>query len=135
MPEDPITRFEGRLMSLPRLLHADGFLAWRGRHLSCEAMLEAEGRPYYLPIREGRLGEILRGPALLRSWQFCLRAPAEAWLAHWQPMPRPGFHDIFAMSKAGHLRIEGDLRPLMANLQYVKDLLALPRSLDAGDAP
>ena len=27
----------------------------------------------------------------------------------------------------GHARVEGDLVPLMANLRYVKDLLAQPR--------
>ena len=35
-----------------------------------------------------------------------------------------GWHDIFALSKRGAMAIEGNLQPLMANLQYVKDLAA-----------
>jgi hypothetical protein len=31
------------------------------------------------------------------------------------------------MAKAGHARIEGDLRPLMQNLRFIKDVLAAPR--------
>ena len=48
-------------------------------------------------------------------------------------MPAPGYHDVFAMAKAGHARIEGDLVPLMANLRYVKDLLALPGARPTAD--
>ena len=56
-----------------------------------------------------------------------VRAPAEAWQKFWEPVPAPGYHDIFAMTKGGHARVEGNLQPLMANLRYIKDLLAAPR--------
>jgi hypothetical protein len=46
---------------------------------------------------------------------------------YWEPVPAPGFHDLFALTKGGHARVEGDLQPLMANLRYVKDVLTLPR--------
>jgi len=42
-------------------------------------------------------------------------------------VPAPGYHDLFAMKKLGVARVEGDLVPLMANLRYVKDVLAAPR--------
>ena len=42
-------------------------------------------------------------------------------------MPAPGYHDLFAMTKAGHAKVEGDLRPLMQNLRFIKDVLAAPR--------
>ena len=45
----------------------------------------------------------------------------------WQPVPVPGYHDILAMTRFGHAKIEGDLQPLLANLRYVKDVLAAPR--------
>jgi hypothetical protein len=44
-------------------------------------------------------------------------------------VPEAGYHDLFAMAKAGQARVEGDLQPLMANLRYVKDVLASPRRL------
>jgi hypothetical protein len=44
-----------------------------------------------------------------------------------EPVPAPGFHDLVALTRGGHAHVEGDLRPLMANLRYVKDVLTLPR--------
>ena len=49
-------------------------------------------------------------------------------------MPAPGFYDLLGMSKVGRARIEGNLVPLMGNLQYIKDLVALPRSLTISKA-
>jgi hypothetical protein len=37
---------------------------------------------------------------------------------------------LFALTKRGHMVLEGDLQPLMANLQYVKDLIVLPRRVE-----
>ena len=42
-------------------------------------------------------------------------------------VPAPGHNDIFALFKRGKLKIEGDLHPFMANLLYIKDVLAAPR--------
>jgi len=63
----------------------------------------------------------------MRSTAFTVRATDEAWTNHWKKMPDPGWHDLFALTKRGAASMEGDLRPLLQNLQYFKDLLALPR--------
>jgi len=63
----------------------------------------------------------------MRSWTFALRASPETWQRFWEPTPAPGYHDLFAMKRLGVARIEGDLVPLMANLRYVKDVVAAPR--------
>ena len=42
-------------------------------------------------------------------------------------MPKPGFHDLLALTKRGEAVLEGELHPVMTHLQYFKDLLALPR--------
>lgn len=128
MGTEALTTVETALARLPQWLEADDHLRYRGRFLSCEMLVEADQAPFYLSVRSGRLEEVTRGPCLMRSFTFALKASAAAWLSHWQPVPKPGFHDVFAMSKAGELRIEGDLQPFVANLQYVKDLLALPRN-------
>ncbi|MBI3638061.1 MAG: hypothetical protein HY216_17840 [Candidatus Rokubacteria bacterium] len=57
-----------------------------------------------------------------------MRASDAAWRRFWDAVPAPDYHDIFAMKKAGHARIEGDLIPLMQHLRYVKDVLAALRS-------
>ena len=69
------------------------------------------------------------GSALLRPWCFAISASAQAWTRHWEMYPQPGGHDIFAMTKIGEARIEGEIQPLMANLRYIKEVLAKPRAL------
>ena len=54
-------------------------------------------------------------------------APRDEWEMFWKKLPPPGHHDIFALFKRGKLTIEGDLHPFMANLLYIKDVLAAPR--------
>jgi hypothetical protein len=81
----------------------------------------------HLEIRSGQITAIEPGPVLMKSWDFAFRATPEAWQEHWQCIPRAGFHDILALSKRGLATVEGDLRPFLANLQFFKDLLALPR--------
>ncbi len=117
------------LERLAELVNEDAALVRRGRFLDVDFLLEVGETPYLVRIREGRVAGVETGPALLRPWRFAIRAPAEDWARFWQPMPAPSHADIFAMTKRGVATIEGDLHPLMANLRYVKELLAAPRRL------
>ena len=83
--------------------------------------------PWLVTVHEGRVTALERGPFLLREWTFAVRASEDAWRRFWEPVPAAGYHDLFALTKGGHARVEGDLRPLMANLRYVKDVLTKPR--------
>ena len=58
--------------------------------------------------------------------------PRGAWAEYWQPAPRPGWHDLLALTKRREAMLEGDLHPFMAHLQYFKDVLALPRHQRSG---
>ena len=113
---------------LPELVNANAALVGRGRFMREEFLVEVGDEPWRVTVEAGRLA-VERGPRLLRSWRFALRASAAAWAEHWRPHPRPGFHDLFAMAKRGEAVIEGDLLPLMQNLRYVKEVLAAPRRL------
>jgi hypothetical protein len=119
------------LARLPELVNGNAPLVRRGRFLDVTFMVEVDGAPFYVTVRKGRIDAVEQGPALLRPWAFAVRASAEAWSKHWQTHPAPGWHDIFAMAKIGEAVIEGDLLPLMANLRYVKEVLAAPRPLEA----
>ena len=112
---------------LPDWVNADAALVRRGRYLSTTFLIEVGEVAWLVTVHEGRVTRVERGPFLMREWAFAIRAPAEAWRRFWEPVPAPGFHDLFALTKGGHARVEGDLQPLMANLRYVKDLLTLPR--------
>jgi hypothetical protein len=117
-----------RLMQLPALAAGDAGLLHRGRFLSAAMLVGVGAAVVHVDIEAGQVARVVAGPKLMRSWRFAVRGSERAWAAYWQAVPPPGWHDLFALSKRGELSFEGDLQPLVANLQYVKDLLALPRS-------
>jgi hypothetical protein len=112
---------------LPELVNGNASLVRRGRYCSLTFLVEVGDTAWLVTVHEGRVTRMERGPFLLRAWSFAVRASGEAWARFWEPAPAPGYHDLFAMIKGGHARVEGDLVPLMANLRYVKDVLAAPR--------
>jgi len=114
---------------LPALLANDPDLLRRGRWLNVECRVDIGSEPFHLTLEDGALTALDRGLRLMRSTVFTIRGSDEAWQRHWRRMPEPGWHDLFALTKRGAASMEGDLRPLLQNLQYFKDLLALPRRL------
>jgi len=110
------------------LLEQTPALIARGRYLDCDCLLGPMVQPFHVSIRAGRIIELTLAPVLMRSWQFAYRASSSAWSEYWHSMPRAGWHDLLALTKRGEAVLEGDLHPFMANLQYFKDVLALPRS-------
>jgi len=119
-----------RFARLPSLLAADSDLLRRGRWLTVECRVDIGNEPFFLSIRDGALAALERGARLMRSTVFTLRGSDEAWTNHWKKVPDPGWHDLFALTKRGAASMDGDLRPLLQNLQYFKDLFALPRRLE-----
>ena len=116
-----------RFERLPDLVNGDSDLLRRGRFLTVDFLVEIGEEAFQVSVDQGRIA-LSRGPALLRSHCFSIAASEAAWQAHWTDPQAPGWHDLFAMTKSGTARIAGDLQPLMANLQYLKDVLAKPRS-------
>ena len=113
--------------ALAQKVNADARLVWRGRHLSTSFLLQVEQTEYVIRLVDGRVASVKKGPFPMGDWVFALRASATTWLEFLQSVPRPGFHDLMAMLKLKHLKIEGDLYPLMSHLLYFKDLLASVR--------
>jgi hypothetical protein len=105
---------------------SDSDLLRRGAQVNTCCLIEIGTEQLVLTIRNGRPTVAERVP-LLGSWEFAIRAGVDAWFALWQPVPKAGWHDLFALTKRGAMRIEGSLQPFMAHLQYFKDLVALPR--------
>jgi hypothetical protein len=122
-----------RFARLPDLLAVDTDLRRRGRWLDVDCRIDIGAEPFHLAIRKGELANVERGPRLMRAVAFTIRATDEAWRQHWRKVPEPGWHDLFALTKRGAASLDGDLRPLLQNLQYFKDLLALPRRLPKED--
>ncbi|NQW11803.1 MAG: hypothetical protein HQ481_18225 [Alphaproteobacteria bacterium] len=115
---------------MPALVNHDAPLVRRGRFFSGDFLVEADQTPVHVRVHEGRIEAVETGPFRMRAWRFAIRADASAWIRHWEPIPAPGYHDVIAMTRLGVARLEGDLQPLMANLRYIKEVLAAPRGHD-----
>lgn len=126
------TWLTSRLAVLPgapeRLVH-------RGRYLTTTFLLEVGDEQCLIDIEHGRVAGVRGGPMVMPSWTFAVRADRSEWEKYWSPLPPPGTHDLMALLKRGKLRFEGDLAPLMGNLLYIKELLALPRGGREEGAP
>ena len=111
------------LEQLPERVNGNPALVRRGRYLSTDFMIEIGERQHVVQVRDGRIASVVAG-ARMPSWRFALRAAEEDWAKFWEPVPAPGYSDIFALVRWERMRIEGDLQPLMANMLYIKDVLA-----------
>ena len=114
---------------LPELVNNNPALIRRGRFMTDSFMIEVGTHQYLLEIRQGRIAALQKGPFVMASWTFAIRASSEVWQQFWRKVPEPGYHDIFALLRKANIRLEGNLQPLMANLLYVKLLLAAPRAV------
>ena len=114
---------------LPRLVNENAAVVHRGRFVTAEMQILVGQDEYRLMIEAGRITQIARGAFLMRPSSVAIRASAESWEKFWQPLPAPGYHDLFAMIKNGQAEVNGDWRLLMQNLRYFKDLLEAPRKL------
>lgn len=99
----------------------------RPRLVNMDLLVQFGAHPVLVRIRDGRVATADVPGAPLPSCDVSLQGSEQAWSRFWQAVPEAGWHDIFALSKRGELSIQGNLQPLMAHLQFVKDLLAAPR--------
>ncbi|MBI1396997.1 MAG: hypothetical protein GC151_13555 [Betaproteobacteria bacterium] len=95
--------------------------------LTTRALVAVDAEDTHLDFTQGRV-TVREHVPLLHPWDFAIRGSAAAWAALWVPVPEPGWHDLFALSKRGEMRFEGHLHPFLAHLQFFKDLLSLPRA-------
>jgi hypothetical protein len=114
---------------LPELVNGDEALVRRGRYFTDVFMIEVGDVQYLVHVREGIIDAVEKGPFVMRPWRFALRASTDIWDRFWQKIPDPGYHDIFALLRKGEIVFDGDLQPMMANLLYVKAVIAAPRLL------
>lgn len=115
------------LKALPAAYEDDAALKHKARSANFRCRLVTENGDYLIAMNQGALDDVVRAAGPMVPSDFAFHADKDAWATHWQPVPPPEYHDIFAMTRAGHLTILGDFKPLMTHLQVVKDVLALPR--------
>ncbi len=118
-----------KIEALPELVNRNAALQHRGRYLTTIFMLEIGDTQYIVKIHEGHITDVSVA-GVMPTWIFALRASAETWEKFWAVVPEPGYNDILALVRRGRMRLEGNLQPLMANLLYIKEVLASIRKLE-----
>lgn len=109
-------------------VNADEMLVKRGRFLSTTFLLEVGSTAWLVTIAEGRIVSVAKGPFVMPSWSFALRASEDEWAKFWVARPIPGSHDLMALIKRRTLKAEGNLQVFMANLRYFKEALVKLRA-------
>jgi hypothetical protein len=84
---------------------------------------------YLFEINNGRILSINRRDLQTKSGIFKIHADTKSWEKHWLTIPPRDYHDIFAMLAKKIVTIDGNLIPLMQNLQYFKDIIASNRQI------
>jgi len=102
-------------------------LARQGRTFSADWIVRIGGTAHLIRTEAGRVTGCEPGLPLLRSTRLSVNGTPRAWHELWKPMPRAGWHDVFALYKRGEMQFEGDIQLFLAHLQYLKDVLNLPR--------
>jgi hypothetical protein len=110
--------------TLKERVNDDPALVRRGRFLTTTFLLEVGATSWLIAIYEGRILSVTRGPFVMPSSAFALRAPGDEWEKFWSRKPPPGSNDLMALIKRRVLLVEGDLKIFMANLRYFKEALA-----------
>jgi len=117
--------------ALQQQVNSDEGLVRRGRYLTTVFLLEVGQTGYLISIFEGRVVAVTKGPFVMPSSAFALRASEEEWGKFWSQRPPPGSNDLMALIKRRVLKVEGDLSVFMANLRYFKEALAKLRTGEA----
>lgn len=112
---------------MARAAASAGHLTRLGRLFSETVLIQVDDAEYFVSFEKGYVVEIKEGPSQKTPWRFALRLKGEALRKFWEPIPEPGYHDIFGLVKFGHARIDGDVLMLVKNLRFFKEFMALGR--------
>jgi hypothetical protein len=115
------------LERLPEVVNANAAIVRWGRHMNETFMVEVGDEQHLVTVRGGKIDRVERGPFVMRSWAFAIRAKRDCWEQFWRSPPAPGWHDLFALLRRGDVSVEGDQRVLWCYLLYIKLALAALR--------
>ena len=122
------------LEALKERVNEDAGLVRRGRYLTTIFLLQSGDTSWLVSIFEGKVVSVTRGPFVMPSSSFALRASASEWEKFFLPRPPPGSNDLMALIRRKVLKAEGDLQVFMAHLRYFKEALAKLRPAAGGAA-
>jgi hypothetical protein len=119
------------LEALKERVNEDAGLVRRGRYLTTTFLLQSGNTSWLVAIFEGKVVSVTRGPFVMPSSSFALRASEAEWQKFFLSKPPPGSNDLMALVRRKVLKAEGDLQVFMAHLRYFKEALAKLRPASA----
>ncbi len=122
------------LEALRERVNEDAGLVRRGRYLTTTFLLQSGDTSWLVSIFEGKVVSVTRGPFVMPSSSFALRASEAEWQKFFLAKPPPGSNDLMALVRRKVLKAEGDLQVFMAHLRYFKEALAKLRPAAGGAA-
>jgi len=120
------------IMDIAERVNGNAALVRRGRHVDLDFLIGVGGEDFIVSVRQGQIGTVALRRLPTQTGCFSIRAASDVWADFWRPVPPRDRHDIFSMVAAGLAELDGDLLPLMQNLQYFKDVLASLRPAGEG---
>ena len=111
------------------IVNSNQKLVDNGKWLNINFTFGYGNNDYLFEINNGRILSISRRDLQTKSGIFKIHANPKSWEKHWLTIPPRDYHDIFAMLAKKIVTIDGNLIPLMQNLQYFKDIIASNRQI------
>ena len=122
------------LEALKERVNQDAGLVRRGRYLTATFLLQSDDTSWLVSIFEGKVVSVTRGPFVMPSSAFALRASEAEWQKFFLAKPPPGSNDLLGLVRRKVLKAEGDLQVFMSHLRYFKEALAKLRPVAGGAA-
>ena len=116
------------------IVNSNQKLVDNGKWLNINFTFGYGNNDYLFEINNGRILSISRRDLQTKSGIFKIHADTKSWEKHWLRIPPRDYHDIFAMLAKKIVTIDGNLIPLMQNLQYFKDIIASNRQIKTSKA-
>ena len=99
----------------------------KGKWVDLKFILGVDDKDFIFKINFGKIVSIEKRTVDTKTGLFKISASLISWKKHWLNIPPRDYHDLFAMLSKKIVKIDGNILPLMQNLQFFKDLIASNR--------
>ncbi len=115
------------IKNIKKLVNNNTQIISKGRWVNLKFILGVDAEDFIFEINCGKIVSIEKRTVDTKTGLFKISASLTSWKKHWLYMPPRDYHDLFAMLSKKIIKIDGNILPLMKNLQFFKDLIASNR--------
>ena len=115
------------IKNIKKLVNNNTQIISKGRWVNLKFILGVDAEDFIFEINCGKIVSIEKRTVDTKTGLFKISASLTSWKKHWLYMPPRDYHDLFAMLSKKIVKIDGNILPLMQNLQFFKDLIASNR--------